>query len=337
MNFEATTVQWEPVDCTQWVTGYAVRYGVVGSGVEERTVTMVPSGSQSLTILGLTKGTVYSFEVAAENKFGLGQYSDPITSQTPDSGELCSITTSALIIPSYLLFSDVFLSLNGSVIPDHGYVKLSDIGTTEETALICHTNQPPPDGVKNTLGEWVSPEEYSIGRTGTPGSVSLMRNLAQTPEQGMYLCVIQDMSRFSAVEVYVGLYQTGEGTVCVIQRRKQSLRFNLFLAPLLSGDVTLSGDLVLTVDSDLDGPTPRFTITCVSTGGPATTVTWTRDSVILTEGTVSVLDDPVTAQYTHNLTVAGRPDGTYTITVANDKPSTASATFSTATESTEGT
>ena len=32
----------------------------------------------------------------------------------------------------------------------------------------------------------------------------------------------------------------------------------------------------------------------VSTGGPATTVTWTRDSVTVTEGTETVLDDPVT-------------------------------------------
>ena len=66
------------------------------------------------------------------------------------------------------------------------------------------------------------------------------------------------------------------------------------------------------------------TLTCISTGGPATTVTWTRDSVTITEGTETVLNDPVTAQYTHTLTVTG---GEYTCTVTNDKPSTASATI----------
>ena len=77
--------------------------------------------------------------------------------------------------------------------------------------------------------------------------------------------------------------------------------------------------------SDLDGARPHFTLTCISTGGPATTVTWTRDSDTVTEGTETVLDDQVTAQYTHNLTVTGRLGGLYTCTVANDKPSEDSA------------
>ena len=89
------------------------------------------------------------------------------------------------------------------------------------------------------------------------------------------------------------------------------------------GDITISGDVTLTVDSDLNGPSPQFTLTCISTGGPATTVTWTRDSVTVTEGTETVLDDPVTAQYTHTLT--GSTAGVYTCTVANNKPSNDSA------------
>ena len=83
--------------------------------------------------------------------------------------------------------------------------------------------------------------------------------------------------------------------------------------------------MTLTVDSDLNGPSPQFTLTCISTGGPATTVTWTRDSVNVTEGTETVLDDPVTAKYTHTLTVTGRLGGLYTCTVANDMPSEDSA------------
>ena len=77
--------------------------------------------------------------------------------------------------------------------------------------------------------------------------------------------------------------------------------------------------------SDLNGASLQFTLTCISTGGPATTVTWTRDSDTVTEGTETVLDDRVTAQYTHTLTVTGRLGGLYTCTVANDKPSQDSA------------
>ena len=73
---------------------------------------------------------------------------------------------------------------------------------------------------------------------------------------------------------------------------------------------------------------PQFTLTCISTGGPATTVTWTRDSDTVTEETETVLDDRVTAQYTHTLTVTGRLGGLYTCTVANDKPSEESAELS---------
>ena len=81
------------------------------------------------------------------------------------------------------------------------------------------------------------------------------------------------------------------------------------------------------MDSDLNGASPQFTLTCISTGGPATTVTWTRDPVTFTNGTETVLDDPVTAQYTHTLTVTGRLLGLYTCTVANNKPSNDSSSY----------
>ena len=79
------------------------------------------------------------------------------------------------------------------------------------------------------------------------------------------------------------------------------------------------GDEV-TFDSD------QLTLTCISTGGPATTVTWTRDSTTtVTTGTQSVLNNVVTAQYTHTLTVT--TGGEYTCTVENNKPSSDSATI----------
>ena len=95
------------------------------------------------------------------------------------------------------------------------------------------------------------------------------------------------------------------------------------------GIVTISDDITFTVDSDLNGASPQFTLTCISTGGPATTVTWTRDSVTVTEETETVLDNRTTSQYTHTLTVTGGSGmgGDYTCTVTNNKPSEDSATF----------
>ena len=80
-----------------------------------------------------------------------------------------------------------------------------------------------------------------------------------------------------------------------------------------------------TLNSDLNGESPQFTLTCISTGGPATTVTWTRDSETVSEGNMTtVLDDRETAQYTHTLTVSGRLGGLYQCNVSNNKPFLAS-------------
>ena len=85
---------------------------------------------------------------------------------------------------------------------------------------------------------------------------------------------------------------------------------------IIIGDITIPGGVTLTMN----------TLTCISTGGPATNVTWTRDSVTIIEGTKIVLNNRLTAQYTHTLTVTS--GGEYTCTVANNKPSTVSATIS---------
>ena len=87
------------------------------------------------------------------------------------------------------------------------------------------------------------------------------------------------------------------------------------------GDLAILADVTLTWESD--GTSTQFTLTCISTGGPATTVTWTRDSDAINEGTETVLDDRVTAQYTHTLTVTetSQFNGTYVCTVSNRKSS----------------
>ena len=90
------------------------------------------------------------------------------------------------------------------------------------------------------------------------------------------------------------------------------------------GDITPDG-VTITVNFDLNGESSQFTLTCISTGGPATIVTWTRDSETVSEGNVTVLDDRETAQYTHTLTVSRRLGGLYQCTVSNNKPSSASA------------
>ena len=92
-----------------------------------------------------------------------------------------------------------------------------------------------------------------------------------------------------------------------------------------TGDVEISLGIVFSEVSDLYGASPQFTLACISTGGPATTVTWTRDSTTVTQGTQTVFNDPVTAQYTHTLTVNETLEGVYSCSISNNKPSSDSA------------
>ena len=77
--------------------------------------------------------------------------------------------------------------------------------------------------------------------------------------------------------------------------------------------------MTFTLDTD-----NSFTLTCISTGGPPTNVTWTRDSTTVTEGTETVLNDGVMAKFTHTLLVTDRRAGLYRCAIAN-KVSSASA------------
>ena len=146
-------------------------------------------------------------------------------------------------------------------------------------------------------------------------AVILFRSTYGTAEEGIFECEIKDAME-TLQSVCVGLYNSGEGIyskfLCHIHQ--YSLHFyHLSLHKIISGQVSLSTRVPT---SDLNEGSPQFTLTCISTGGPATTVTWTRNSTTtVTEGTETVLDDPVTAQYTHTLNVTA--EGVYTCTVAN--------------------
>ena len=72
-----------------------------------------------------------------------------------------------------------------------------------------------------------------------------------------------------------------------------------------------------------------FVLTCISTGGPATTIYWSRNFARLatTNETVieSALAEGETGQYTHTLRVSGRQEGIYNCTVTNAVSNNSSA------------
>ena len=117
----------------------------------------------------------------------------------------------------YLTVLDIYLSLNSTIIPNHGYVIISDIGSTDNTALLCRTNKPPYP--YNSGGDWYAPDQTRVAGTAVPGFrrnrgpmvVRLLRNNATgTPALGIYDCWLED-DTFTPQSVYVGLYNSGGG------------------------------------------------------------------------------------------------------------------------------
>ena len=117
---------------------------------------------------------------------------------------------------------DVYLSLNGDIIPNHGYVMISDIGSTDNTSLLCHTNRPATLGTTTrprSGGYWFALDQTEVIGHDVPGFrrnrgpmvVRLLRNTAtDPPAEGIYDCVIQD-GTLTSQTVHVGLYDSGGG------------------------------------------------------------------------------------------------------------------------------
>ncbi|CAI8044775.1 Neogenin (Fragment) [Geodia barretti] len=220
----------------------------------------------------------------------------------------------SLLWPLVEVHSQTFphLSFMGQTLANHSYVDLGQVGRPDDggEGVRCITDLTTcctgSDG--SHRGDWYFPNgtrlpipasDVDTFEAREPQRVDIHRNTNAKSPTGIYRCdiptnAVHDDDDISVRDtVYVGLY-TASG-----------------------GDVSISGGL--TFDSD------QGTLTCISTGGPATTVTWTRDSTTVTQGTQTVLNDPVTAQYTHTLTV--RLGGLYSCTVSNNKPSVVSGTL----------
>ena len=90
-----------------------------------------------------------------------------------------------------------------------------------------------------------------------------------------------------------------------------TLTISYYCVVILVGAVTISGQIQFSLDSALTDDPPVFTLTCTSTGGPATTVTWTLDDNPASGTESQTVTNQLTADYTNTLTVTGRLAGDY--------------------------
>ena len=231
------SVQWDGLDPCRHVNGlivlYRVQYTEVASGVvqskDEAGEWNVMNAETSLT--GLTPSTSYSIQVAAVNEEGdVGLYSDLLIVQTESKFDLMILTS---VLYFYIIYVcnipitgtcthnvGIYLSLNDDIIPSHGYVVISDIGSTDDTALICHTNRPATlNNNADSGGDWFAPDETRVDDNAVPGfrrnrgpmMVRLLRDTAtDPPSEGIYHCLVED-DTLTEQTVYMGLYNSGRG------------------------------------------------------------------------------------------------------------------------------
>ena len=186
---------------------------------------------------------------------------------------------------------------------------LDEIGE-ENAALFCVTNEidccrssDTPPGVR-AIGEWFFPNGSSVDNEGSgddiyrgrgPSYVRLQRrNNAQTT--GVFRCGVPDASGTNQ-QLYVGVYPVNSGS------------------PFITG--LLYNQSILT-------------LTCTSTGGPATIVTWRKDGIVVeVDGTTyhqsqRVLNTRI-ATYENTMHMSGSADtkivGNFTCRVSNSRGS----------------
>ena len=133
------------------------------------------------------------------------------------------------------MIAGVNITLNGDYIPNHGYVVISNIGSTDDTALICNTNRfgnrttTPTSTYFHSGGDWFAPDGTTVGNIGTddvpgfvrnrrPMMVLLLRTASDPPSEGIYYCVVED-DTFTYQTVYVGLYNSGGGGIVQVLTR----------------------------------------------------------------------------------------------------------------------
>ena len=109
-------------------------------------------------------------------------------------------------------------------------MEISDVGSTNDTALICHTNRPATTsslGYFHSGGDWFTPNGKTIyyndylhpafRRDRGPMMVILLRNTAtiNPPLKGIYQCLVEDKT-LTEQTVFVGLYNSGGGTIILV-------------------------------------------------------------------------------------------------------------------------
>ena len=136
---------------------------------------------------------------------------------------VCFFLLTLLKIPVSDIVSDVYISLNGDIIKNHGLVVVNSIGFNYSTSLLCHY-----DGHldANCELDWFKPNGSRITTDSAEQSttsnmvVSLTRTTA-IAMKGIYHCALCNGN--ASRKVYVGIYPVDEGNFPQLNHNKCKL------------------------------------------------------------------------------------------------------------------
>ena len=225
------------------------------------TANVTGASNKMFTATGLTPCTSYTFEVAAVSDCGTGPYENTtMETNIHDGGPhrfvyIHTVTNHYFII--IIIHAGIGLLLNSVLYDNNSIVTLDEIGEDGD-ALFCLTNKTDCRRASDTpnrvdvVGHWFFPNGSLVNNKDSgdaiyqgrgPSFVHLQhRNNAQTT--GVFRCEVPDASGANQT-LYVGVYPANFGSPSI---------------------------------TDLCYNQSTLALTCTSTGGPATTVTWTHNN-----------------------------------------------------------
>ena len=280
INVTNITIQWDRVNCVDRngrIDSYVVFFYPTSNLSEDNVWTVLGTrdSDRLFNITALPPRTSYTFEVEATNPLirDPGAVATITVSTTVPRGELLISNDINVFITSFnLLYLDLEFLLSGQLYPNNSLVTLSN-----DSVLYCLTPNTECCG-SSVSGEWYLPDGTAVSSSTTPFSRSQvpsavsLRCGSSTAPSGVFRCEISDASGASQ-NIYVGIYPQGVGedaqciTMCTqINGNPPPPRLCVHL---------IGSPSIQSVIFDRNSTT----LTCTSTGGPSTIVTWRKNNV----------------------------------------------------------
>ena len=221
---------------------------------------------------------------------------------------------------------------DGQIAANNSLVSAGSLSS--DYGLACYS----ADASTNTIGEWRFPDGRRVDReTGDQqqllfahnqiGRVTLqIRDNRPFPSnlEGIYSCLIPDENSFLRT-LYAGLYSTTnyDNSGELFSSKFTSLATNSSMFGFAAGR-TIASPVEFQLLSHASAYPPIFTLTCISTAFPPTTLEWSLNGSPLDLSSNSFsssqqMRDASSSTYYNILTVSGASVGRYSCSVANDR------------------